>query len=166
MTKQKNPQLISYFLVGIACFLLGLAVGSISFAQPKNQDDLELSSPQIGIAPPASNSTQELSGQVIYREFMALPEGSRISIELQDVSRADAPTTILASQEIITAGENVPIPFTLTYNPDDIVENRTYGILAKIYFEDQLMWISNSANLVLTQGNPTNDVEIWLVRAQ
>jgi len=49
-----------------------------------------------------------LTGTVTYRQRVALPVGSMITIEIQDVSRADASAVIIASQTMTTTGENVP----------------------------------------------------------
>ncbi|MCB0187446.1 MAG: YbaY family lipoprotein, partial [Caldilineaceae bacterium] len=81
-------------------------------------------------------------------------------VSLQDVSRADAPALILATQTITTAGENVPIPFTLTYDPTQIDPRFEYSVHAQIIVEGNLRWTTVERHGVLTRGYPTADVEV------
>ena len=119
----------------------------------------------ITSSPKAPEAKAELTGTVVYWERVALPEGSRIEVTLQDVSRADAPAVILAEQSIVTTGENVPIPFVLAYDPSAIDERFTYSVAARILVNDELRWISTDHIPVLTNGNPASDVEILVSMA-
>ncbi len=101
-----------------------------------------------------------LTGTVTYRQRVALPADSVIEVQLQDVSRADAPAEIVASQTITTAGENVPIPFELTYDPAQIDPRFTYALRATITLDSELSWTSTEAHLVLTNGQPASGVEV------
>ncbi|MBS1024338.1 META domain-containing protein [Gluconobacter cerinus] len=57
---------------------------------------------------------ETLSGTVTYRERMALPAGAVLTVQLEDISRADAPAITLAEsrQDILRPG---PIAYTLRY---------------------------------------------------
>lgn len=101
-----------------------------------------------------------LTGVVIYRQRIALPAGAVVNVQLQDVSRADAAATVIAEQTITTTGEQVPIPFELTYDPAEIDERFTYAIGVRITIEGQLAWINTSQHGVLTRGAPVTDVEV------
>src|SRR6516225_3433270 len=59
--------------------------------------------------PPAS-SLPTISGNVAYRERIALPENAVLIVQLQDVSFADAPAKVIAEQKITFAGRQVPLP--------------------------------------------------------
>lgn len=106
-----------------------------------------------------------VSGTVTYRERIALLPGSVVQVQLQDVSLADAPAIVLAETEIVTEGENVPLPFELTYNPDEITENHTYVVSARITQDGELRWVSDTHTPVITNDAPVSDVEIILVGA-
>lgn len=67
-----------------------------------------------------SGLTGVLKGKVTYRERIALAADAIVEVVLQEVSRADAPATSIASQTIETQGAQVPIPFALTYDPAQI----------------------------------------------
>lgn len=101
-----------------------------------------------------------LTGTVTYLQRIALLPGSVIEVKLEDVSIADAAAPVLASQVITTAGENVPIPFELTYDPADIEPNRRYALRVRITVDGELEWINTEQYGVLTNGNPTTDVEV------
>jgi putative lipoprotein len=59
---------------------------------------------------------QMVTGTATYRERMALPPGALFEAVIEDVSRADAPASTLATTRIMSPG-NPPIAFTITYDP-------------------------------------------------
>jgi uncharacterized lipoprotein YbaY len=101
-----------------------------------------------------------LNGTVAYRQRIALPPNAIIEVSLQDVSKADAPAEVLDSVKIPSAGRQVPIPFTLHYDPAQIDERYTFTVSARITVDGVLTWISTTQNPVLTRGAPTDNVEI------
>jgi uncharacterized lipoprotein YbaY len=102
----------------------------------------------------------DLNGTVAYRQRIALPPNAIIEVSLQDVSKMDAPAEVLDSVQIPSAGRQVPIPFTLRYDPAQIDERYTYTVSARITVDGVLTWISTTQNPVLTRGAPTDNVEI------
>lgn len=101
-----------------------------------------------------------LSGRVTYLQRIALPAGAVVAVRLDDVSLADTAATNLATATITTQGENVPIAFTLTYDPAEIRDNHSYAVSARITIDGKLSWISTTRNSVLTAGHPSDDVTI------
>jgi len=106
------------------------------------------------------------TGTVTYLQRIALPAGSVVQVELQDVSLADAPATIIAAQTITTTGENVPLPFSLTYDPSQIDKRLTYAVRAQITVEGALRWTTTEHTPVLTHANPTTGVEVMVMPVQ
>jgi uncharacterized lipoprotein YbaY len=104
--------------------------------------------------------TGVLTGDVTYRQRIALPPGSVIEVQLQEASRADAPAQVIASQTITTNGENVPIPFVLTYDPAQIDPRFTYVLSVRITVDGELRWVNTGRYAVLTGGNPIDGVEV------
>jgi putative lipoprotein len=100
-----------------------------------------------------------ITGNVTYLERIALPPNAVVQVELQDVSRADAPATVLG-QQTITASHQVPIPFRIEYDPRQVQEKHTYVIRAGITVENQLRWTNTTTVKVLTGGNPKENVTI------
>ena len=74
--------------------------------------------------------------------------------ERNDVSRADAPSETIASQEIRLEGRQVPIPFEVQYDPTHIDPKNHYTIQARILEGGTLLFIYSQAYPVLTSGNP------------
>jgi uncharacterized lipoprotein YbaY len=101
-----------------------------------------------------------LTGTVSYLQRMALPPNAVIEVVLADVSRADAPATIIATQTITAAGKQVPFPFELTYDPAVIQPQYTYAVQARILVEGKLRFISTQRYAVLTNGKPMTGVNI------
>ncbi|MEM1291611.1 MAG: YbaY family lipoprotein [Cyanobacteria bacterium P01_H01_bin.162] len=105
------------------------------------------------------SSTAMVTGTATYRQRIGLPPNATVVVTLADVSLADAPATVIAEQTIETAGQQVPIPFSLTYDPAEIKPQHSYGVRAQIFYGDSLRWTSTTAYPVITQGSP-NEVEI------
>jgi len=90
---------------------------------------------------------QVLKGEVVYRERIALPPGARVTVQLTDVSLADAPAAIVAEQKITPTGQ-VPIPFELKFDTSAILEKNTYALQARIDVDDKLMFINDERHQV------------------
>lgn len=111
-------------------------------------------------AQPASAAA--ISGQVTYLQRIALPAGATVTVQLQDISLADAPAQILGEQ-VIVAETQVPIAFRIAYDPAEIEPNHTYALHASIRDGQGDLWFTTTtAHLVLTQGNPSDTVELLL----
>lgn len=123
-------------------------------------DQVEIVVQQSANPQPAAAPTGRLEGVVTYRQRIALPPNAVVEVQLQDISRADAAATVLASQTIETQGKQVPIPFVLEYDPAEINPVMTYAVSARITVDGKLTWISTTIHPVLTRGAPTNNVEI------
>jgi putative lipoprotein len=111
--------------------------------------------------PPAENASGSISGTLTYMVRMALPPTAVIHVQLQDVSLADAPATTIAEEKITLGDHQVPIPFTLNFDPAKIDPKHTYSVSARIRVDGQLRFITDQAYRVLTQGNPSK-VELIL----
>lgn len=107
-----------------------------------------LAVPEQSVA--AENSVR---GEVIYRERIALPPSAVLSVQLADVSLADAPATIIGEQEVKPAGQ-VPISFEIKFDPSVIRSQMTYALQARITVDDKLLFISDMRH----QVDPLADV--------
>ena len=75
-----------------------------------------------GLLMPGAIAAEEVAvtGEVSYRERIALPPNAALTVRLLDVSLADAPETVVAEQTIDPAGQ-VPINFEIKF--DSAVSN-------------------------------------------
>jgi len=101
-----------------------------------------------------------ISGVVTYLNRSALPPVAVIEVQLQDVTIADAPSTVLASQRQVAGGRQVPIPFELAYNPNQIQEGRIYALSVRITIDGALRYINTTLQRVLNDGAPATDIEV------
>ncbi|MBO9519299.1 MAG: YbaY family lipoprotein [Porphyrobacter sp.] len=88
-----------------------------------------------------------LEGTVAYRERIALIPDARVRVQIRDVSRQDAPATTIASTEFNSEGRQVPLPFSIKYDPAKILAGRTYSVFARIDDPSgQPLWITDTHN--------------------
>ena len=66
-------------------------------------------------------ATPKSPATVAYRERIALPADAVINVQLLDTSVADVAAQTVAEVLINAEGRQVPVPFTLTYDPAKIV---------------------------------------------
>ncbi|CAN7306100.1 YbaY family lipoprotein [Aminobacter sp. LjRoot7] len=104
-----------------------------------------------------------VTGEVLYRERIALPPNAVLSVQLADISLADAPAKILGEQKIDPAGQ-VPIRFAIPFDPTAIKTNMTYALQARISVDDQLWFINDVRHSLdpLTAGPQT--IQVKMVR--
>lgn len=94
-----------------------------------------------------------IRGEVIYRERIALPPSAVLSVQLADVSLADAPAKIIGDQNVKPSGQ-VPISFEIRFDPSVIRPRMTYALQARITVDDKVLFISD----VRHQVDPLTDV--------
>ncbi|HTZ47899.1 MAG TPA: YbaY family lipoprotein [Verrucomicrobiae bacterium] len=104
---------------------------------------------------PLNPQTGTVTGSVTYLQRMALPPTAVIEVKLQDVSLADAPAKAIAEQTYNLGERQVPVPFSLNFDPAKIDPKHTYSLSARITVDGKLVFISDKAYPVLTRGNST-----------
>ena len=107
--------------------------------------------------PPAASIT----GTATYRERMALPPDAVFDATLEDVSRADAPSVVVASTRVTSPA--VPIGFSIPYDPARIQANRRYVVRGRITLHGQLMFSTDTAYPVFGP-NDVRRVDTMLLR--
>lgn len=96
-----------------------------------------------------------VTGTVTYRERVALPPTAVVRVQLQDASLQDVAAVILDSITIRPQGRQVPLAFTLRYNPARIQEGGIYVVQARILdASGRLLFLNDEAYPVLTNGKP------------
>lgn len=89
----------------------------------------------------------EIAGEVSYRERIALPPNAVLTVQLADVSLADAPASIVAEQKIDPAGQ-VPIKFGIKFDPAVVQPNVNYALQARITVDDRLWFINDERHSI------------------
>ena len=104
-----------------------------------------------------------ITGTVSYLQRIALPlDTTIVQVQLLDISKQDVQALVLG-QQTITPEHQVPIPFSVSYNPKDIIPNHLYTIQARITdLDGALRFTTTQVYPVITRGNPSFDVQVIL----
>lgn len=111
---------------------------------------------------PAQSMAEDktVTGEVLYRERIALPPGAVLTVQLIETSPAGEPTAIIGQQVI--PNPQVPIKFELHFNPLAVRPTATYLLEATISV-DHTLWFENNSRYEidpLTAGPQTLLVEM------
>lgn len=109
-----------------------------------------------------------LWGTITKQDAADLPTGTRAKVMLVDVARADAPALELASTEITTAGNQMPLKFLIRYEPLRISGNGAgrYAMQVRVTGPgDRLLYISDTHIPVFAEGPVQPPVDINVVAA-
>lgn len=113
----------------------------------------------------AEGAPATLSGTVTYRERVALAPGSVVTVRLEDTRPADAPVPVLAETQVRPGGAQVPVPFTLAYDPARLQRGHRYVLRAQIHNADGLLqWTTVEGVPVRPSGAPTQGLALVLER--
>jgi len=93
-----------------------------------------------------------IEGEVFYRERIMLPPGAELEVQLEDISRADAMATVMATTRVPLEG-GPPYAFTIEYQPADIDPRMRYALRARILRQDDLLF-TNTEYIDPFSGDP------------
>jgi len=110
--------------------------------------------------PPAAMKT--LNGSLVTRQRIALPPQAEAIVKLVDVSRADAPATVLAETRFKTDGRQVPLPFRLEYDPARIDARMRYAVSGELRVGERILFLNTTRHGVLTHGGAADNIELVL----
>ncbi|MBU0823530.1 MAG: YbaY family lipoprotein [Alphaproteobacteria bacterium] len=106
-----------------------------------------------------SEQPVSVTGQITYRERMALPPTAQIEIQLSDVSLMDAPSRTIAQQSFTADGRQVPFAFSLTVDQRPLDPRHSYAVSARITdASGRLMFITDTRNSVTFDGRSRIDM--------
>lgn len=110
-------------------------------------------------------SAGEITGTVGYRERIALPPNSIITVRLEDATRADAPAGLISESKFVSGRNQVPFSFKLAYVDSAIQPNLRYFVRATIHSDGELIYTSTDAYPVINNGTKKVDVLLKKVQA-
>jgi putative lipoprotein len=116
------------------------------------------SAPASAARPTAAAS---VTGTATYRERMALPPGAVFEAIIEDISKADAPSVVLGRTGATSI--QVPVSFTIPYDPAKLDPRARYSVRARILVEGRLWFTSDTVHPVLRDAGDTR-VEIVMRR--
>ena len=94
------------------------------------------------------------TGTVTYLPKIALPATAIVTVRLEEVSRADAPSTLLATVNVPVQGQQVPISWGFVYDPNWLEPNGRYVVRASISDGGRLQWTSDTVTPFTPGGKP------------
>lgn len=106
-------------------------------------------------AAPSDPSMRQVMGKITYLQKVAMPADAVVEVQIEDVSRQDAPADVIGEQTIVNPGQ-VPVSFSIDYDPARIDPNHTYVVSAKILAAGELLYQNTTAYPVITKGNPSS----------
>lgn len=113
-----------------------------------------------GISSAAAAATAVLNGSVSTPASAVLAPGSVIRVRIEDVSAAGAPAVVVAEDSFVPIRQ-LPLPFSLAYDPVRIDVSRRYSVRAEIRdAAGTLLWTTTTQTPVFTQGGPVDGVEV------
>lgn len=107
-----------------------------------------------------------LWGAISKKDRRALPEGTKAKVFLVDVARADAPALEVASMEITTVGNQVPLAFLIRYDPNRISAPGAGKYALQVRITDargRLMYITDSHVPLFAEGLAQPPIEVEVV---
>jgi putative lipoprotein len=137
--------------VGAKLPLTSPLVPAITQGQPTNVDAV--------LTPPKEIAA--VTGTMMYEAGQPLPADALLTVQIEDVSGADGPSYVLASHTM--KPDSSPIPFAIEYDPALIRRSADYAVSAKITAGEQLLFITEMRNMVITSGD-SKPVEMVLKR--
>jgi putative lipoprotein len=99
---------------------------------------------------------------VTYRLRIALTPEAVVQVELRDVSGQDVEAPLIAKRVIEKPGQ-VPIPFSLDYDPSLIEPGHAYAVSARITDRGQLQFVTDARVAVLGGAATAAPIEIVVV---
>ena len=90
------------------------------------------------------NMFETLSGEVFYLQRMRLPPDAILSVTLEDVSKMDVASTVMASTKQPLHGVP-PYAFSLQYQPAMIDRKKAYSLRARVESDGQMIMTSTQA---------------------
>ena len=99
-----------------------------------------------------SDSSIEVSGEALYRERIMLPPDSMLEIRLEDISRADAPASML-SQQLVPNPGTPPYAFSFQVDPEHFQPNHRYSLRASIRQGNSLLFTTDTVYAVTPEQN-------------
>ncbi|WP_158625935.1 META domain-containing protein [Arsenicitalea aurantiaca] len=115
----------------------------------------------LGAAPVLAERVT-VTGEVTYRERIALPADARLRVKLVDLSLATPLTRVQAEGAIASPGQ-VPLRFSLAFEDRIVMPGRAYGLVAEIFTPDGVIF-TNTEPFRLDPLAPPADLGFLLQR--
>ncbi|RAK29001.1 putative lipoprotein [Falsochrobactrum ovis] len=115
--------------------------------------------------PTASVAAEKtVSGEVRYRERIALPPEASLTVQLSDITDPNVPIKTVAETRIDEA-QGSPIPFAIHFDSSQFKLGHSYALQARIAAGDTLWFVNEKPIEVDMQNSPTSaNIDLVMVR--
>jgi uncharacterized lipoprotein YbaY/outer membrane protein assembly factor BamB len=135
----------------------------IAYGGDQSDYVIKLSPPPPGSPPPSPASTPlvqgVVSGVVTYVQRSALTPTAVVHMEIADVTLEDAPMVTISAVDIPVTHQ-VPIAFSLSYDPSKIDPKHHYALYARISDHGTLLFLNETRFPLFEHGAPTTGLEL------
>jgi putative lipoprotein len=108
-----------------------------------------------------SSSQAAITGVIAHSHSMEIPIGYTVTVQIEDVTKSDAPPKSIAQKVIESQGEVLPMPFEVVYDPKKIRPDHSYSVKVMIADASGAVLYSNNTTVpVITRGNPIQHIEV------
>ena len=114
---------------------------------------------------PTPRPLPAVSGDIFYRERIALPPDATVQVRVVSLGRPGAARTVVAEQSF-AAPRRVPIPFKLECDPQALQPGAAYGLEATISRRGKVEFATVEPVPVLDGGRPTSGLKVLLRRTR
>lgn len=97
-------------------------------------------------AVPAEPAPVVINGHITYPEKVAMAPNVVVTIQVVDVSRADAPAVVVATTELYPEGKQIPLSFRLSAKRSAFAKGRRYQVNVRITEGKVLRFITKQAH--------------------
>lgn len=141
--------------------------GSAGPVDPATAAPAATAMPAATDVPAAAGGTDAaITGVIVYGEGAALPAGATLTVELRDVSLADAPSVVMGRQVRAAPGPS-PVEYRVEYRAADIEGWRDYAVSARIESaEGKLLFINDTVHPAFDAGVADDRVDVELVAVE
>lgn len=146
--------------------LAAVTLAALLAAGCGTSDDAESSSNTDNTSQEADATMISITGELAYRERIALIPGGTATVALLDTSKQDVAAQVITETTIGLGDQQVPIPFDLEADVSDLDERGTYSVRATITGPgDDLQWTTDTANIIDVTQSDVDLEMLMLVRA-
>lgn len=122
--------------------------------------------PPASLLPGDEAALLTVTGSATYRERMAAPKGSVLTVELSDTSLADAPSVLITDWSTGLDDGGVPRTFTLRVN-QPLDPRHTYTLRAAITGpQGELLWTTDTVHRITALAGTADAGELVMIKVQ
>lgn len=145
--------------------IFALVLTACGSEEPNNSStDASQTETPIEEAPVVETNQTTLQGVISHRDTSSIPPSADIFMQLVDITDG-VETATLVEDYVFEAGQSeIPIPFHIRYNEEDIQPDRKYALQAEVKFTSLSLYRTATPVAVLN-GNPTQNIALMMVKS-